>query len=137
MSKLFISGNRVLTVLGPSALASLEQFCAEHQVSQILVGDAAGVDWFIQSTIGDATRMTIYYSGKRPRHYRPGAQTQHIPVPSNSTLPWHQHKDRAMAEACDLHIGFIASFRPSGTLTNHERVQRLGKPSRIVYVAPR
>lgn len=137
MSKLFISGNRVLTVLGPSALASLEQFCDEHRVSQILVGDAAGVDWFIQSTIEDAMRMTVYYSGRTPRHYRPGAQQQHIPVPVDSALPWHQHKDQAMAEACDAHIGFIASFRSSGTLTNHERVQGLGKPSRIVYVAPR
>ena len=134
----FISGNRSITSIPIPVLIAMEIILDDFTNEHILVGDADGVDKLVQEIF--YIPKTIYYSGKQPRNalIKPSdrheeATLKHIPA-SGYGRAWHTHKDIAMSNDCDIHIGLVEHLGNSGTMANHLRVKGMGKPSFIINV---
>ena len=136
--KLFISGNRSISHLSEEVLRQFQAlYISRHGPevpSSILVGDASGVDWYIQQ---NTDNCVVYYSGTTPRHYKHEHKLQHVPA-NGYGRAWHTCKDVAMSKDCGVHIGFIdttrSNWRGTGTVANHIRVLGMGKPSALICV---
>lgn len=134
--KLFISGNRSISSIPVKSLNLLESLSQKHGFTSedtIIVGDASGVDAFIQSL--NLPNTVVYYSGAKPRNNLNNTATVFVKA-SGTGRNWHTCKDVQMSEDCDIHIGFVdttkSDWHTTGTAANHKRVTDMGKPSYLI-----
>lgn len=128
---LFLSGNRKIHRIPARVIDLISKLI--NQPDQVIVGDSGGVDSLLQELL-EPSKLTIYFSGYKPRNSVEGATLKAIPA-SGTGKAYYTHKDIAMTQACSMHIGLVTDFESeSGTKANHYRALSLGKPSYLINV---
>jgi hypothetical protein len=125
--KVFISGSISKKTLSKNAIAYLEEIVERNRT--ILIGDAYGVDKFVQQYLHERNyqNVVVYFSGEELRNNIGNWQTKQIPNIENLTgRSRYQLKDKAMADDCDCGMMFWDGIS-KGTKANIEYMEQLGK----------
>lgn len=130
--KVFISGNRAIKSLTHKIMEELTDELEKLGATEIIVGDADGVDTLIQM-IMNPNATTVYHSQYGPRNHVNNSKTRLVQS-HGSGRAFHTCKDLLMAAHSDAHIGIVNSMLPSGTVNNHKTVLSQGKPSTLLYM---
>ena len=126
---LFISGSRFIHRLTDRAIEELELILADDSlgITEVVVGDANGVDVFIQKLIEGS--VTVYATTFSIRNFA-NSNAKLVRVGNTFTA-----RDAEMTKVCDYHIGFVTNKNPCrGTKSNHTRAIKYGKQSILFNV---
>lgn len=127
--KTFISGSMSINTLP----ADFKQAIYQLKGTQVLVGDAYGVDYRVQDFLRELQILTTVYTIKdTPRNKRSVLfSVKH--VPAHKSLPEkqkQQYKDVAMAEDCDAGL-VLWDGKSYGSYCNILQLLKRGKPVQV------
>lgn len=131
MTTVFVAGSLSIKRLHPRFLECLDRIVGNG--FEIVCGDADGADASIQQALLDrnATAVTIYCSGDRPRNNLGGWSVQRVAT-------GHEPGSRAFFTAKDLEMAKVADYglmmwdsKSTGTLSNVIELLKRGRTSRV------
>lgn len=124
--KVFIGGSISIKYLDQPVKEALNTLLENG--SEILVGDAYGVDSLIQKYCFDKgyKNVTIYTCNYQPRNNLGSFKTQRISAKGVFGREFYTQKDIAMSNDCDYAFMIWDSYS-KGTLNNINRLIELGK----------
>lgn len=133
--KVFISGSRSIRKLTEQMQDLLQSIIDNGD--EVLIGDCEGIDDTCQRFFKDHGygKVTVYVAGVLcPARYNVGFEEKHLaidPYIMPCSREFYAVKDIAMTRDADYGIA-IWDGKSSGTLNNINRMDKMGKPMKII-----
>ena len=129
---IFFGGSKIINYLSPVIEKRIAKFM--NLGHNIIIGDCMGADLQMQKILEENNykKVTVYYSGDRPRFNLGNWKTKHIS--SNKLMSDYERqklKDNQMVKDCDYGYMLLQGLT-KGTMANIEELVKLNKNCKVV-----